>query len=277
MSSLVPMILLFSWIKVPVQMICTFMPSCWKVWQDATEIEKWQELQKLIRTPYMTLHWLVPWTIWVKMSWGTSYCFFTLKITYSSYLTKYQSLYLLCFFHGRAHRCGVLVCSRKAALMRKMNNLCRLQMEMTKMKGLWYVLPTGIFPFDETQKEKFSPILQAIIEHIGFWSKELTIHFGFLTKRKMKHNALRSWKLEAPSGGERHDQLNINATFFMIVIPDLHYVVPSAEKTAYLWRYCFKRFPRVQLLSFFIAGNSKNYLSVGDQKSTSRTKGNVLA
>ena len=83
MSSLVPTILLFSWIKVPVQMICTFMPSCWKVWQDATEIEKWQELQKLIRTPYMTLHWLLPWTIWVKMSWGTSYCFFTLKITFT--------------------------------------------------------------------------------------------------------------------------------------------------------------------------------------------------
>lgn len=85
-----------------------------------------------------------------------------------------------------------------------------------------------------------------------------------------KHNAFRSWKLEAPSGWGRHDQLNINATFFMIVIPDLHYVVPSAEKTAYLWRYCFKTFPRVQLLSFFIAGNSKNYLSVGAQKSTSR-------
>ena len=50
-------------------------------------------------------------------------------------------------------------------------------MEMTKMMGLWYVLPTGSFPFDETQREKFSPILQAIIEHIGFWSKELTIHF----------------------------------------------------------------------------------------------------
>ena len=49
-------ILLFSSIKVLVQMICTFMPSCWKVWQDRTETEKWQQLQKLIQPSHMTLH-----------------------------------------------------------------------------------------------------------------------------------------------------------------------------------------------------------------------------
>ena len=47
-------ILLFSSIKVLVQMICTFMPSCWKVWQDGTETEKWQQLRKQIRPPHMT-------------------------------------------------------------------------------------------------------------------------------------------------------------------------------------------------------------------------------
>ena len=49
-------ILLFSSIKVLVQMICTFMPSCWKVWQDGNETEKWQQLRKLIQPPHMTLH-----------------------------------------------------------------------------------------------------------------------------------------------------------------------------------------------------------------------------
>lgn len=95
------------------------------------------------------------------------------------------------------------------------------KMEEAKENGLYLLkekeTDAGWESFDEAQKEKFSPILQAIIEHIRFWSEESTKHFGFLTKRKMKkHNAFRSWKLEAPSGGQRHDQMNINATFFMI-------------------------------------------------------------